>query len=124
MEMLQGVWKQHLRPRALVGYGIKSFLPSPPNYVTRSPGGASHLILSGGRRGVGIFFSGKIFFSHLTNNAGIFSVEKQRDNYFLGDYLLQDYFFSLHSVEWDTPQRKLCKMFTIVQRIAKTSIQH
>ena len=22
MEMLQGVWKQHLRPRAVVGYGV------------------------------------------------------------------------------------------------------
>ena len=39
MEMLQGVWKQHLRPRAVVGYGVKIFLPSPPNYVTRLPGG-------------------------------------------------------------------------------------
>ena len=38
MEMLQGVWKQHLSPRAVVGYGVKIFLPSPPNYVTRSPG--------------------------------------------------------------------------------------
>ena len=38
MEMLQVVWKQHLRPRAVVGYGVKIFLPSPPNYVTRSPG--------------------------------------------------------------------------------------
>ena len=38
MEMLQGVWKQYLRPRAVVGYGVKIFLPSPPNYVTRSPG--------------------------------------------------------------------------------------
>ena len=38
MEMLQGVWKPHLRPRAVVGYGVKIFLPSPPNYVTRSPG--------------------------------------------------------------------------------------
>ena len=38
MEMLQGVWKQHLRPRAVVGYGAKISLPSPPNYVTRSPG--------------------------------------------------------------------------------------
>ena len=38
MEMLQGVWKQHLRPRALVGYGVKIFFPSPPNYVARSPG--------------------------------------------------------------------------------------
>ena len=38
MEMLQGVWKQHLRPRTVVGYGVKIFLPSPPNYVTRSPG--------------------------------------------------------------------------------------
>ena len=38
MEMLQGVWKQHLRPREAVGYGVKIFLPSPPNYVTRSPG--------------------------------------------------------------------------------------
>ena len=38
MEMLQGVWKQHLRPRAVVGYGLKIFLPSPLNYVTRSPG--------------------------------------------------------------------------------------
>ena len=38
MEMLQGVWKQDLRPRAVVGYDAKIFLPSPPNYVTRSPG--------------------------------------------------------------------------------------
>ena len=38
METLHGVWKQHLRPRAVVGYGLKIFLPSPPNYVTRSPG--------------------------------------------------------------------------------------
>ena len=38
MEILQGVWKQHLRPRAVVGYCVKIFLPSPPNYVTRSPG--------------------------------------------------------------------------------------
>ena len=42
MEMLQGVWKQHLRPRAVVGYGFKVFLPSPPNYVTRSPGKVDH----------------------------------------------------------------------------------
>ena len=26
------------RPRAVVGYGVKIFHPSPPNYVTRSPG--------------------------------------------------------------------------------------
>ena len=45
MEMLQGVWKQHLRPRAVVGYGVKIFLPSPTNYVTRSPGGISGLNL-------------------------------------------------------------------------------
>ena len=38
MEILQGVWKKHLKPRAVVGYGVKIFLPSPPNYVTRSPG--------------------------------------------------------------------------------------
>ena len=43
MEMLQGVWKQHLRPRAVVGYGVKIFLPSPPNYVTRSPGVKPHV---------------------------------------------------------------------------------
>ena len=34
MEMLQGVWTQHLRLRAVVGYRVKIFLPSPPNYVT------------------------------------------------------------------------------------------
>ena len=38
MEMLHGVWEQYLRPRAVVGYGVKIFLPSPPNYVSRSPG--------------------------------------------------------------------------------------
>ena len=27
-----------IRPRAVVGYGVKTFHPSPPNYVTRSPG--------------------------------------------------------------------------------------
>ena len=42
MEILQGVWKKHLRPRAVVGCGVKIFLPSPPNYVTRSPGYSSY----------------------------------------------------------------------------------
>ena len=28
----------NIRPRAVVGYGVKNFHPSPPNYVTRSPG--------------------------------------------------------------------------------------
>ena len=27
-----------IRPRAVVGYGVKIFHPSPPNYVTRPPG--------------------------------------------------------------------------------------
>ena len=27
-----------IRPHAVVGYGVKIFHPSPPNYVTRSPG--------------------------------------------------------------------------------------
>ena len=27
-----------IRPRAVVGYGVKIFHPGPPNYVTRSPG--------------------------------------------------------------------------------------
>ena len=52
MEMLQGVWKQHLRPRAVVGYGLKIFLPSPPNYVTRSPGQASEHTKGKSRGGV------------------------------------------------------------------------
>ena len=43
MEMLQGVWKQHLRPCAVVGYGVEIFLLSPPNYVTRSPGEQAHV---------------------------------------------------------------------------------
>ena len=47
MEMMQGVWKQDLRPRAVVGYGVKIFLPSPPNYVTRSPGVTSFYLFSG-----------------------------------------------------------------------------
>ena len=33
--------KQNLRIPAVVGYGVKIFLPSPPNYITRSPGIAS-----------------------------------------------------------------------------------
>ena len=48
MEMLQRVWKQHLRPRAVVGYGVKIFLPSPPNYVTRSPGNWNNYCLDSG----------------------------------------------------------------------------
>ena len=33
-----GDWSISIRPRAVVGYGVKIFLPGPPNYVTRSPG--------------------------------------------------------------------------------------
>ena len=52
MEMLQGVWKQHLRPRAVVGCGVKIFLPSPPNYVTRSPGDRGVQIRGGSKSAV------------------------------------------------------------------------
>ena len=27
-----------MRPRTVVGYGVKMFIPRPPSYVTRSPG--------------------------------------------------------------------------------------
>ena len=30
--------KKHLRPRVVVGNGIKIFVPRPLHYVTRSPG--------------------------------------------------------------------------------------
>ena len=30
-----------IKPRAVVGYDVKILHPSPPNYVTRSPGGKS-----------------------------------------------------------------------------------
>ena len=33
-----------IRPGAVVGYGVKIFHPSPPNYVTRSPGEVSILL--------------------------------------------------------------------------------
>ena len=52
MEMLQVDWKQHLRPRAVVGYGVKIFLPSPPNYVTRSPGKRGNTFFSRSVRSV------------------------------------------------------------------------
>ena len=38
MEILQEIWRQNLRARAVMRYNVKIFLPSPPNYVTRSPG--------------------------------------------------------------------------------------
>ena len=37
-----------IRPRAVVGYGVKIFHPSPPNYVTRSPTGNSTTHNDGG----------------------------------------------------------------------------
>ena len=37
---------EHLRPRAVVGYGVKIFLPSPPNCVTRSPGRLAKFVLA------------------------------------------------------------------------------
>ena len=33
MEMLQGVWKQHLRPRAVVGYGVKELQITSPDHL-------------------------------------------------------------------------------------------
>ena len=32
------VLNSKIEPRAVVGYSVKTFLPSPPNYITRSPG--------------------------------------------------------------------------------------
>ena len=74
MEMLQGVWKQHLRPRAVVGYGVKIFLPSPPNYVTRSPGFIPNFDVSlPHRRGSIVSYETK----HLHYRIGLYS--KQTD---------------------------------------------
>ena len=39
-----------IRPRAVVGYGIKIFHPSPPNNITRSPGSYWCLFMSKGRK--------------------------------------------------------------------------
>ena len=36
--LVSAMLNSKIRPRAVVGYGVKIFLPSPPNYVTRSPG--------------------------------------------------------------------------------------
>ena len=52
MEMLQGVWKQHLSSRAVVGYGVKIVLPSPPNYVTRWNGNLTSFISWNKRSGM------------------------------------------------------------------------
>ena len=38
-----------IRPRAVVGYGVKTFHPSPPYYVTRSPGYSATLTHSQSR---------------------------------------------------------------------------
>ena len=57
MQMLQGVWKQHLRPHAVVGYGVKIFLPSPPNYVTRPPGSKCCLAFLGKMKGLSSLMS-------------------------------------------------------------------
>ena len=46
VEFWRWKWIQHPRPRAVVGYGVKIFLPSPPNYVTRSPG-IDDIVMSG-----------------------------------------------------------------------------
>ena len=66
MEMLQGVWKQHLRPLAVVGYGVKIFLPSPPNYVTRSPGNKNPpravFQRGGGGNHMKMHYNNKLFF--------------------------------------------------------------
>ena len=37
--LASGMLNSKIRPRAVVGYGVKIFHHSPPNYVTRSPGG-------------------------------------------------------------------------------------
>ena len=38
INLASAVLNSKIRPRKVVGYGVKIFLPSPPNYVTRSPG--------------------------------------------------------------------------------------
>ena len=35
MEMLQGVWKQHLRPRAVVGYSVKILFPPARTFIKK-----------------------------------------------------------------------------------------
>ena len=69
MQMLQGFWKQHLRPRAVVAYGVKIFLPSPPNYVTRSPGGDGREALSSIKPSLSVAF---FIFDDSWSEAGMF----------------------------------------------------
>ena len=48
MEMLQGAWKQHLRPHAVVGYGVKIFLPNlvPRAFLRRGEEGREKTLAS------------------------------------------------------------------------------
>ena len=43
--LTSAILNSKIRPRPVVGYGVKIFHPSPPNYVTRSPGYLWHLML-------------------------------------------------------------------------------
>ena len=53
-------WKQKLRPRAVVGYGVEICLPIPPKYVTRSPGGSLiEMAITFGQSGVACGFSNR-----------------------------------------------------------------
>ena len=54
-----------IRPRAVVGYGVKIFHPSPPNYVTRSPGNDFAIYLS---RRIFMVAETKLFFSFFMQN--------------------------------------------------------
>lgn len=78
------------------------------------PLGASHLTFEwgGGREGWRIPQWQNLFFSQLTNKAGIFfSVKTQNKNNFLGDYPLKDFFY--HSIlEWEHPEH-----FTVVSTL-------
>ena len=42
--LASAILNSKIRPRAVVGYGVKMFLPSPPNYVTRSPRRVEYIV--------------------------------------------------------------------------------
>ena len=81
--LASAMWNSKIRSRAVVGYGVKIFHPSPSNYVTRSPGYGAGRKESSGTGLTLVQFTCRIFFGWWTAFR----------NFSFGSFPLQDIFF-------------------------------
>ena len=100
-------------PRAVVGYGVKIFHPSPPNYVTRSPGKLSQKGENSATRFITSQYRNSLPVSRDTSTKNVYNFGRPKKSFFL---LFKKLLFSSCNLYTQTQwkkQKRICFIYTL-----------